>query len=53
MTLRQIFTSLGTTELFPFHNVLCIYTETHLLLLKDVISGGKGPEVIFNVVLFY
>lgn len=53
MTLRQIFTSLGTTELSPFCNVLCIYTEAHLLPLKDVISGGSGPEVVFNVVLFY
>lgn len=51
MTLRQIFTSLGTTELFPFCNVLCMYTEARSLTLKDVISGGWGPEVIFNAVL--
>lgn len=50
MTLRQIFTSL--TELSPFCNVLCIYTEARSLTLKDVISGGWGPEVIFNAVLF-
>lgn len=53
MTLRQIFTSLGTTEPSPCCHVLCICTEAHLLLLKDVVSGGERPEVIFKVVLFH
>lgn len=53
MTLGQIFTNPGTTELSPSHHVLCISTETLLLLLKDVISGEYRPEVTFNVVLFY
>ena len=53
MSLRQIFTSRGTTGLSPPCNVLCVYMETRLQRLKDVVSGEEGPEVIFNVVLFH